>query len=122
MRRIATCAALVVTVLAGAAVAFGAIPAGDGKIYAHHSNGDGSVRVQADPAKPCAKGWTALNWTAGHPHVPVTTTYLRRRTITVEAGINAVQADAQCDEGDVATGGSATQTAAWSRSRWTGPA
>lgn len=87
----------VVAVFAMGAAAFAAIPNADGNIYACYSNGDGSLRVQHDPAKPCPRNWSPLKWPA-----TVTTTYARfaQEEITGPALV-----DARCDEGDVATGG-----------------
>jgi hypothetical protein len=83
MRRLAVAVGAVL-VLAVGGVAWAAIPNGDGNIYACYNTGDGSVRVKDDPAKPCAKGWSPLKWTASQPqippppHIPVTTTYRLR--------------------------------------------
>lgn len=104
MGRIAAIAALVIAALVGGAVAFGAIPADDGKIYACYSNGDGSVRVQSDPAKPCPKGWTPLNWTANPPAPPTLKTYENTKQITL-APDQTTSVKIACDEGDFATGG-----------------
>jgi hypothetical protein len=90
--------------LAGGAVAFGAIPNADGNIYACYSNGDGTVRVKQDPAAPCAKGWSALKWTAGQAQVPVTTTYRKFEEAVVPAGEDELF-ELACNDGDVATGG-----------------
>ena len=67
MRRILVGGGAVVALLASGAVAFGAIPSGDGKIYACYNNGDGTVRVKDDPATGCLKGWTALDWNRSGP-------------------------------------------------------
>jgi hypothetical protein len=57
----------VLALLAGGAVASGAIPAGDGSIYACYNNGDGTVRVKDDPAAACPKGFSPLNWSQRGP-------------------------------------------------------
>ena len=103
MRRLAVAVGAVLVLVVGG-VAWAAIPNADGNIYACYSTGDGSVRVKDDPAKPCAKGWAPLSWTAGQPDVPVTTTYRVQRNVNVPAngGGGAV---VECNDGDVATGG-----------------
>lgn len=92
-------------VVAIGATAFAAIPNADGNIYACYNNGDGSVRVQNDPAKLCAKNWSPLKWTAGQPDVPVTTTYIKREVDTAPAGFANGLSTVRCDEGDVAVSG-----------------
>lgn len=92
----------VVAVFAMGAAAYAAIPNADGNIYACYSNSDGAVRVQNDPAKPCAKNWSPLNWAAAQPDIPVTRTYRRSHPGPANqlGGLSVM-----CDEGDVATGG-----------------
>ena len=104
MRRFAV-AAGAVAVLALGGVAWAAIPNADGNIYACYSNGDGSVRVKSDPAAPCPKNWSPLNWTAGQPDVPVTTTYIKREVTTVPPNFANGLATVRCDQGDVAVSG-----------------
>ena len=63
------------------------------------------MRVQNDPTKPCPKNWSSLKWTAGQPDVPVTTTYKKREDGLLGVDVDTVTLSAECDEGDVATGG-----------------
>lgn len=86
------------------ATAFAAIPNADGNIYACYSDGDGSVRVQQDPAKPCPKKWSPLKWAAAQPEVAQPTTYQVREDAVIPAG-GADEFVVECDSGDVATGG-----------------
>ena len=61
-----------------------------------------------DPAVPCPKGSSPLKWSAGQPHVPVTTTYVVRAAALVEAAgqpNSNLDIVASCNSGDVATGG-----------------
>ena len=105
MRRLALVVGVVALGVGG--VAYAAIPSGDGNIYACYNNGDGSVRVQNDPTKPCAKNWSPLKWAAEQPDVPavpVTTTYRKQVNADVEPGDSLILS-VFCDEGDVATGG-----------------
>jgi hypothetical protein len=104
MRRLVVAVGAVL-VLAVGGVAWAAIPNANGTIYACYSTGDGSVRVKDDPAKPCAKGWAALSWAAGQPHVPVTTTYRKFGTIQFDAGETIGAAHVECNEGDVVISG-----------------
>jgi hypothetical protein len=101
MRRSAVMLGAAVVLGVGAAAASAVIPNADGNIYACYSNGDGSVRVKNDPAAPCPRNWSPLQWASKQP---VTTTYSRLNHITLEdAGQELV--DVFCDDGDVATGG-----------------
>ena len=103
-RRVAVGVAAALATAGAASIALGAIPADDGKIYACYSNGDGTVRVQADPTKPCAKNWTALNWDASQAKVPQTSTYWERKVIDVPAN-SFKEVRVACHDGDLATGG-----------------
>jgi hypothetical protein len=109
MRRLAVAVGAVL-VLAVGGVAWAAIPNGDGNIYACYNTGDGSVRVKDDPAKPCAKGWSPLKWTASQPqippppHIPVTTTYRLRSENQIEPNGGGLF-ELPCRDGDVAAGG-----------------
>lgn len=103
MRRLVVATAAVL-VLAVGGVAWAAIPNADGNIYACYSTGNGEVRVQDDPAKPCPKSWSPLNWTAGQPDVPVTRTYVRLNQQR-PSDKEIYKIDVFCDDGDVATGG-----------------
>jgi hypothetical protein len=108
MRRFAVAAGAVVVLALGGVVAQAAIPNADGNIYACYDNKSGAVRVQDDPAVPCAKGSTALHWSASQPHVPVTTTYVVRASGLVQPSgqpDSIIDVRANCNAGDVATGG-----------------
>jgi len=95
----------VVAVFAMGATAFAAIPNSDGNIYACYSNGDGSVRVQNDPAKPCSKNWSPLKWAATQPVAPTLSTYQNGTLETEVPPHGTAVATAECDDGDIATGG-----------------
>jgi hypothetical protein len=99
-----------VAVLAlGSAVAFGAIPNGDGNIYACYSNGDGSIRVHDDPSTPCAKGWSPLHWAAAQPSIPTTTIRLHNAATFKLEGPEVKRDQEMCNSGDIAiTGGYTT--------------
>ena len=103
MRRfVLAMSAVAVLVIGGVAYAQ---TSGADTIYACVNNGDGSIRQVASADTACPKGWHKLNWASAPAHIPVTTTYKKSETVTLDPDDDLGFADIDCTGDDVATGG-----------------
>ena len=104
---VAVTTAAALAAIGGVSVAVGAIPNSDGNIYACVNDGNGTVRVQQDPAQPCKRNWSPLNWQQTAPTPRAYVAFERSRVAGTVAGEdnNVGFLEVACDEGDIATGG-----------------
>jgi hypothetical protein len=102
MRRIAIGLGAVAVLGVGAAIATGAIPDEDGNFYACVTKTSGTIRM-IEKGATCRSSETKVSWAADQP---VLDSYKATAfNDTDENDLPLVQALAQCDAGDIVTGG-----------------